>query len=260
MPWAQRLSVAVLIGSMIALVYVVLEPFLASVAWAAVLACITWPALLRVRTAMGGRITVSALLAVVSLGATLFLPLLLVSVLIQKDLTAGYNVIAPYSTQGTLAVPDFIVQIPWVGKSVHEWLTAFLRDPVAIPQNWSLWFKQAATQAFFLLGGIGRNAGKLALSLITLFFFYRDGEVILRQVRSVLHGLVGARIDDYLTAASDMSRAIVQSVLLASFAQGMIAALGYWLIGVKANGHPATAGWLLFVCGQGWGIATFRRD
>lgn len=234
MPWARRLLSAALIGGMILLVYLVLEPFLASVAWAATLACITWPALIRLRTALGGRTTVSALLAVASLGATLVLPLLLVTVLIQKDLTAGYNVIAPYLTGDALAVPDFIVHIPWIGNSVHDWLIAFLRDPTALPQNWTLWFKQGASQVFTLLGGIGRNAAKLALALVTLFFFYRDGEVILRQVRSVLHGLLGERIDDYLTAASDMSRAIVQSVLLASFAQGAIAALGYWLIGVNA--------------------------
>ena len=44
--------------------------------------------------------------------------------------------------------------------------------------------------------------------------------------------LLGARCDIYWNAASNMSRAIVLSVVFASVIQGVVAAIGYWLFGL----------------------------
>ena len=36
-----------------------------------------------------------------------------------------------------------------------------------------------------LLGGLGRSVGKAFIALLTLFFFYRDGDAVVRQMHRV---------------------------------------------------------------------------
>jgi predicted PurR-regulated permease PerM len=233
-PWTRRAVLAALIGGLLVLVYLVLAPFLAAVAWAGIFAYITWPIYSRIRRATGDRRTLSALFGVICLGLTLVLPLLLLIILIQRDLVDAYNAMAIYATDGGNALRELVSRIPWIGASLPNWIGTNLGDPAVLNQHLAQWFKDGAGQLLPLFGGMGRNAGKLAIALITLFFFYRDGESLVQQVRDVLQNLLGPRINAYLNAAGDMTRAILQSVILAAFLQGVIAALGYWIVGVRA--------------------------
>lgn len=232
-PWARRILPVVLVGGLLALVYLVLVPFFAPIAWAGILSYVTWPIFLRLRDCMGGRGSVSALLAVGCMAIALVLPLLWLIVLIEEELVAAYNAIAAYLNQGPGPLPDFVARIPWIGSLLQDWIDAHLADPAGIKQHLVAWLTQGSSRLFHVFGGIGRNAAKLSVALFTLFFFYRDGETLLHQVRSVLQSLVGRRIDSYLAAAGDMSRAIVFSVIVAALLQGIVAALGYRAVGVE---------------------------
>jgi predicted PurR-regulated permease PerM len=85
-----------------------------------------------------------------------------------------------------------------------------------------------------LIGDVGRNAAKLGFALITVFFFYRDGEHVLEQVQLVLHRFLGARVDPYLAAVGGMTKAVVWGLIATALAQGFVAGLGYWWAGVSA--------------------------
>ncbi len=111
-PWAQRLLPILLVGILLMLVYLVLTPFLASVAWAGILAHVTWPLFQRFQIWMGGRHTLCALLMVGGLGTALVLPLLWLIILLQDDVIAGYHVITTYLAQETHPLPHFIIRIP----------------------------------------------------------------------------------------------------------------------------------------------------
>jgi predicted PurR-regulated permease PerM len=233
-PWARHAVLAALIGGLLVLVYLVLAPFLAAVAWAGILAYITWPIYSRLRSWTGGRRTLSALFAVICLGLTLALPLLWLIILIQRDLVDGYNTVAIHSMEGRSTLRELVSSVPWIGVSLQNWLDVHLADPAGLYQHLAQWITEGASQLLILLGGIGRNAAKLAIALITLFFFYRDGERLVQQVRDVLRTLLGSRVNAYLNATGEMSRAILQSVIFTAFLQGLIAALGYWIVGVRA--------------------------
>ena len=56
-PWLRRLIIALLIGGLLLLSYVVLRPFLVPVIWALILAYVTWPLYVRLRKAMRGHVT-----------------------------------------------------------------------------------------------------------------------------------------------------------------------------------------------------------
>ncbi|AMO98995.1 hypothetical protein CAter10_1186 [Collimonas arenae] len=233
-PWLQHILPAVLVSGLFALVYLVLAPFLASVAWAGVLAYITWPIYLRIHVWMGGRRSFSALLATICMGVSLVLPLLWLIVMVEKDLVVEYNTFQAYLKQSEHPIPGAITYFPWIGEYLQNWLEKHLADPVQLEQYLAQWLAQGAHQLLILFGGIGRNIAKLAFAMMTLFFFYRDGETVLHQIRGVLRSLVGERVDAYMSAAGHMSRAILLSVIVAAIVQGVIAAIGYWVVGIEA--------------------------
>ncbi len=85
-----------------------------------------------------------------------------------------------------------------------------------------------------MLGDVGRNAAKMGFALITLFFLFRDGEHLLKQIHQVLFRFLGARIDNYLTAVGGMTKAVVWGLIITALAQGLVAGLGYWWTGIPA--------------------------
>jgi predicted PurR-regulated permease PerM len=77
------------------------------------------------------------------------------------------------------------------------------------------------------------------ITLFTLFFFYRDGDTIVRQLARVAKRFFDPRLDRYLDAAGVMTRVVVYGLLITAVAQGVIAGLGYWIFGLEA---PAVLG------------------
>jgi len=85
-----------------------------------------------------------------------------------------------------------------------------------------------------IVGDLGLNSLRLGIALLTVFFLFRDGDHLLDELRGVLRGLLGDRVQAYFTVIGDTTRAGVYGLLLAAFAQGLLAGLGYWVAGVNA--------------------------
>jgi predicted PurR-regulated permease PerM len=231
--WVHRLAPVVLIGALIGLVYVILQPFFASIAWAVLLAYITWPLYRRFRARLGEKHNLSALLTVIGLTIVLVLPMLWLISLVQSELIRLYLAGADYLRQPQFTLPDFVTRIPWLNELLQSALTR-ISDPALLKQHIAQLVEVSAAQMLALLGGVGRNTAKLTFATIALFFFYRDGEAIQHQIQKALHHVIGSRADAYLRAAGKMSRVIVESAVLSALLQGLVAGLGYWVIGVKA--------------------------
>ncbi len=107
-------------------------------------------------------------------------------------------------------------------------------DPENFGTQMNTWVRQGLDQAVALIGDVGRNAAKLGFALITVFFFYRDGDKVLRQVQKVLRRFLGERVDGYLVAVGSMTKAVVWGLVATALAQGVVAGLGYWWAGVAA--------------------------
>jgi predicted PurR-regulated permease PerM len=129
-------------------------------------------------------------------------------------------------------LPEPITRLPFVGAWLQE-LLAELGDPEAIGRQVHDWMEQGAGRALRVVGDLGVNALLFGVSVVTVFFLLRDGEELLVQLRRVLHGLLGERVNAYFQAVGDTTRAVVYGLLLGALAQGVMAGLGYWVAGVR---------------------------
>jgi len=230
----RRIILTMLLGALVVLSYAVLRIFLAPIAWAVILAFLTWPVYRRLQRLSRAGATLSALAMTLLLMAAVVVPVLWLIVLLRGELAGAYTGVVQQIGRGPYALPDWLAQVPWLGAWLQQVLEEWGRDPAALRAQIGNWMEARTGEILNLLGDVGRNAGKRALALFTVFFLYRDGESLVRQVRRVLRRFLGQRVEGYIAAAGTMTKAVVWGLVATALAQGALAGLGYWWAGLQA--------------------------
>ncbi len=233
-PGAKRLVLAAVVLALAIACLLVLRPFIVPILWAAILAYTAWPLFLRLRSLLRGLNTLSALLMTIMIGCVVVLPVLWILDLVHSELVSAYRLLRSSLAQGGPQLPGFIERLPWIGAHLQAALQRYSADPGALGQQAGAYMLSWASRLGTILGGVGRNLIKLGLTLLTLFFFFRDGESIVAQGRRVLRRFFQERLEPYVVTAGRMTRAVVYGLLVTAFAQGLIAGIGYAVIGLAA--------------------------
>ncbi|MDP2371014.1 AI-2E family transporter [Rhodoferax sp.] len=222
------------LGTAVALV---LAPFVVSMLWAGILAFASWPLYVLLLRWSGGRAWLTALGMTLLMAAVVVLPTVWLLVLLQADASVLADYLAAEMAAGRLRPPAFVATLPIVGPDLASWLNAMLAEPLLWKTELKELMGKLDTEAWTLLGGVGKNLIKLGFALFTLFFVYLHGLTLLEQARTVLRGLLGERTEGYVDAVGNTTRAVVYGIVLTALVQGAVAGLGYWVAGLPA---PAT--------------------
>jgi predicted PurR-regulated permease PerM len=234
----RRSLLLLTLGALAFLCVLVLRPFLAPILWAAILAYLTWPLYRTFRKPFRKFTSAAASLMTLLVVTIAIVPLFWLLMLIQQEVVDAYRSFTAYFSQGPL-LPAVIRDVPWLGGWLQDELSRFSADPEALGREISAGLQRWSGELAALLGGVGRNVGKLLIAVVTLFFFYRDGDLLSSQTQRVAKRLFGDRLDRYVRGAGVMTRAVVQGLLVTALAQGLIAGIGYRIVGLEA---PAVLG------------------
>jgi predicted PurR-regulated permease PerM len=232
-PLARRIVAFAFLVFIFGLTFWVLSPFLASLAWAGILAYVTWPLHQRLRNRLSGRDTLAALLMTLGVAATLLLPLLWVMFTVMDDVAAASVTLRQLAEQGLPPLPAGVRA--WPGG---EWIAAQYEraqaDPAWVRAQIAALGLTDIANLKNVVGDVGRNAAKFGLAVFALFFLYRHGDSVLAQFRGVATRWLGEAARGYIQAVGVTVRAVVFGVVLTALAQGLLAGLGYWVAGVSA--------------------------
>jgi predicted PurR-regulated permease PerM len=243
MPNRQILGL-VLLGVMIGLGFVVVRPFLTPLVWAAILAYVTGPYYLRVLRLCGNRSSLAAAIATLVLMVVLVVPVSFLLIRLQSELAEAYRDMSTKFADQPLVLPKAVTSIPVLGPILDEAVIQVWNDPELRKEQVKEWLEPWVRELAGIIGRIGRTAVQLAVTTITLFFFYRDGELVLEQARRGLRKVAGEPADRYLKAVGETTQAVVFGLMVSALAQGLIAGIGYAFIGV---GTPILLGALTAV-------------
>ncbi len=230
----RRLTIGGFLLAVLGLSFWVLLPFLSSLAWAAVLAYTTWPLYQRLRTLLGGRDTLAAMLMTLFVASILLVPLVWVLLILTQDLAGLGQTLNQFVSRGLPPLPATVKNWPVVGEwlaRLHAWLGV---DASRMQQQIGSLRSILLPALSALAGEVGRNIAKFGFAVLALFFFYRNGDLLLAQIRHVAILGLGERARGYLQAIGLTLRAVVFGIVLTALAQGLLAGLGYWLAGVSA--------------------------
>jgi predicted PurR-regulated permease PerM len=233
--YAPTLQKVLLFGLFFILMYLsfnVLKYFIVPVVWAAIIAYMTWPWYQAIHRMCGSRPTLSASLMITLMVLIVGVPVIFALFLLQHEGRNLYFELQRQVFSGHLNVPDFIRNLPIVGKEVTRTLKEINSDPNSIIQSISLWIQGHLNYGKVLFNEVSRNLIKLFFAVLSLFFFYRDGDTILKQVKKAFEMVIGPRVHHYLDTISDTTRAVVYGVGLTAIAQSLLAGMSYFVAGV----------------------------
>jgi predicted PurR-regulated permease PerM len=233
-----RTTLAVLsIGALIAASFWILRPFLGALIWATMIVVATWPVLLRLQAALGGKRG----FAVVAMT----LVMLLVFVL---PFWAAIAAVADYSDNvGTWAKtlqhlkipppPDFVAALPLFGAKLAAWWQDIAsKTPEVLAAQFQPYlvttFKWLATEA----GTVGMLIVQLLLTVIITAVLFANGEEAAEGVRRFGRRLAGERGEDVVRLAGQAIRGVALGVVVTALAQSLLGGLGLVVAGVPFAG------------------------
>ncbi|PZN88010.1 MAG: AI-2E family transporter [Candidatus Methylumidiphilus alinenensis] len=228
----RQIFFLILLGIMVGLGYWVIKPFLVSIAWATILAFVTWPAYRRLLRMLEKHRSTAALIMTTLLIILLAFPVLWLLIRLQGELADAYHALATQVSDHPLLIPDTVARIPLVGRALHDEMTAYWENPTLMTRQMKEWLEPWLNGLAGMVGQIGRNVLKLMITGITLFFFYRDGNLLLGQIREGLRKVIGESADGYFKAVEGTTHAVVYGLIVGALAQGLVAGIGYWIMGI----------------------------
>jgi predicted PurR-regulated permease PerM len=230
---SRRIAPLLALAGLVVLAFVVVAPFLVPLAWAGILCYASWPIAMRVRQWCKGRDTLAASIITLLAAFTLFVPLIWLVWLAQRELSNIYPVLQAFFAS-PIQVPAGLKNIPWLGDWLTQQQLHLAAHPDGLTSVIKAWLATHVNDVATLMGGVGKNLIKLILVIVILFFFYRDGARIITELRHVLARFIGPQAHDYLHAAGITTRAVIYGVLLTALVQGVAAGLGYWVAGLSS--------------------------
>ena len=232
-PLARRVAAFAFLVFIFGLTFWVLSPFLASLAWAGILAYVTWPLHQRLLRRLPERHNLTALLMTLGVAATLLLPLVWVMFTVALDVAQATATFKQITTYGLPPLPPGVSAWPG-GAWIIEQYQRVQADPVWLRMQIDALGLTDVASLKVLAGNVGRIAAKFGLAVFALFFLYRHGDSVLSQFRGVATRWLGEAARGYIQAVGVTVRAVVFGIVLTALAQGVLAGLGYWVAGITA--------------------------
>jgi predicted PurR-regulated permease PerM len=206
--------------------------------WAAILCIATWPLYRRTLAALGNREILAAALVTV-LGAIVFITPLAVGVSqAAHQAPALAQLVASANTEG-LAPPAWLLRIPFAGTEIHDWWSATLGQPHGLAhllQDNSVGRMQSASEVLKRVGSnVVHRLIDVVFAFVCLFFFYKDGAALQRQLDAIGAHLIGpSRWTLYALKVPVAVRATVNGLVLVGLAEGVLLGIGYQIAGVPS--------------------------
>jgi predicted PurR-regulated permease PerM len=210
------------------LIYLLFEPFMAALAWAAIFAAFFFPRYKRLEARFGR--TTAASISTLAVALIIVVPFVLIAVgfFQQASQTIGHIDIAANSSKGLARVQRAWL---WVQRRSPGRNLGSFED---VLKSGTAWLGgMAATGAGVLLKNIAVLAVNMVIMLFALFFFFRDGDALMLRVRRVLPFEPSFR-DRRIAEAGELVRASISAGLIVALVQGAIGGLAFAILGLGA--------------------------
>src|SRR5579863_2720895 len=224
-----RLSSLLFYGAVILLgylIYLVFAPFLVPLGWAAILVVMFHPWHARLARRMGD--TRAAAFSTASVTCVLILPVLGVATLFVHE-----------AYQAAVGMQSAFAQghMPWVNQA-WRWLVS--HSPGGTGRDLSSLVSQAGEtlggRAAELLGAVLTHTAafffQLFVTLFALFYFFRDGDYLMKILRGLLP-LEKASRERMIAGARELIRASVTTSLVIAGLQGILCGIAFYAVGIS---------------------------
>ena len=228
----DRLLVQILLLALLGACLWVMAPFWSALFWGAVLAFSSWPLMRLLTRALKGRESLAA--GILTLGWMLLVaaPLVWLGFNLADHVRDATALVKDIQVDGLPDPPTWLESIPLVGERLVGYWTTIDQQGAAMLASVKPYLGQVGNWLLARSAQIGGGILELTLSLVFVFFFYRDGPRLAAFVLSLLERLIGERAQYYVDLVAGTVQRVVNGVIGTAAAQGILALIGFLIAGV----------------------------
>jgi predicted PurR-regulated permease PerM len=170
------------------------------------------------------------------------LPITLVGSSLASSLEYLLMEVRRINAEGLPTPPEWLATLPWVGDYVKaHWSDLALNaDRTTDLLRQLLVFSRKSLIRNSL--HVGQGIVQVFLSMVIAYFFYRDGHEVARRVTEASNRVVGEYTQHLIALVGNTVRGVVYGLLGTALGQGIMAAIGFSIVGL-----PAPFFWALLV-------------
>ncbi len=211
-------------------VHLVFQPFYISILWSVILGVTFWPVYSRALSILKGKASLSAIIVIIGIILFFLIPAILIVESLITQITFAYQALQPL-------IPELLDKlsniIPIKDFSIRE----------TIINNYKDLGNLLITYFTFATGNILAIVSQFLVSILILFFIFRDGKGFLNMIKST--GIMPDReVDLFIKETGDVIIAVLYGVVLTAMIQGALGGFGFWVLGLPA---PVLFGTLMFI-------------
>ncbi|NMZ06947.1 MULTISPECIES: AI-2E family transporter [Pseudomonas] len=228
----DRLLVQILLLVLFGASFWVMAPFWSALFWGAVLAFASWPLMRLLTRALGGRESLAA--GILTLGWMLLVavPLVWLGFNLADHVRDAVALIKDVQVDGLPEAPTWLGAIPFVGERLVGMWDSIDQQGAALMVTIKPYLGQVGNWLLARSAQIGGGILELTLSLVFVFFFYRDGPRLAMFVHRLLERLIGERAGYYIDLVAGTVQRVVNGVIGTAAAQALLALIGFLIAGV----------------------------
>ncbi len=228
----DRLLVQILLLALLGASLWVLAPFVSALFWAAVLAFASWPLMRLLSNLLNGRVSAAAALLTAGWMILVALPLVWLLGNLAEHVRDATELVKNVQMEGLPPPPEWLHQVPLLGERLVRAWHSIDAQGAAFFASLRPYMGQAGNWILARSAQIGGGMVELVLSLVLVFFFYRDGPRMALFVERGLERLIGDRAEHYLALVAGTVQRVVNGVIGTAAAQAVLALIGFWIAGV----------------------------
>jgi predicted PurR-regulated permease PerM len=160
------------------------------------------------------------------------LPLVWLVTNLAEHVRDATELVKSVQLEGLPPVPDWLREIPLVGERLARVWQTIDAQGAAFFASLKPYMGQAGNWVLARSAQVGGGLVELVLSLVLVFFFYRDGPRMAVFAERALERLIGERAEHYLELVAGTVQRVVNGVIGTAAAQAILALIGFWIAGV----------------------------
>lgn len=211
--------------------FLILQPFIAAILFAAIVCVTTWPLHAWLLTRLGGRPALASSLMTLLLMLVVVLPMIFLAASLTDAVPPLAEKLRSFFDHAAVP-PDWLIRIPLVGEQLDAYWRGLAENREEFKKLLAQFYDPARKLLFKIVALTGEGLLQLLLVLFIAFFFYRDGPALAERLKSGSRMLAGALGEQMLALARSTVMGVMVGIVGTAAAQSLVALVGFLIAGV----------------------------
>jgi predicted PurR-regulated permease PerM len=164
----------------------------------------------------------------------LFVPFLIVGLTFTDSIRSGLQWLETHKESTLFPPPAWVARIPLAGPKISEYWANLAESAEPAVSQLKPWFQQAGLWLLKNSITVAQGIFNLAMSVLIAFFFFRDGDGVIANLRQGFQRISGDYAQHLINVLKTTVQCVVYGTIGTALAQGVAAGIGFAIAGVPS--------------------------